>query len=321
VATPTSVASQGPPPSTSFSFSQYKDVGTNMNWNTNVISTQVTGSLQSIINVMPAKNTTVTWAFATGSCGAETWAGVTPAALIAANVSAFASSSKYYIVSTGGANGVFTCASTSGFLSFVKSYYSSHMLGVDFDIEAGQSASDIANLVQDVKAAESSYPTMRFSFTVATLGGTTGLPPGGLGETVVNAIKSAGLVNYTVNLMTMDFGAASPYVCVVAGGVCDMGASSVQAAVDLHTVYGVPYNHIELTPMIGGNDNTAEIFSIADAATMATFVRQNGLAGVHFWSFDRDHDCALGPASSTCNSYGKAGTLGFTNALISDLGL
>ena len=47
----------------------------------------------------------------------------------------------------------------------------------------------------------------------------------------------------------------------------------------------------------------------------------NGGAGIHFWSLDRDNDCAPGYASATCNSYGSAGTWGFTNAFISDLGL
>jgi hypothetical protein len=40
---------------------------------------------------------------------------------------------KYYIISTGGASGAFTCGSSSGFLEFVQSYYTSHMLGVAFD--------------------------------------------------------------------------------------------------------------------------------------------------------------------------------------------
>jgi chitinase len=294
-----------------------------MNWNTNVISTSVTGSLQPLISVMPAKNTTVTFAFATGSCGSENWAGLPAASFISANIASFASSSKYYIVSTGGEAGVFTCASTSGFLSFVKSYYSSHMLGVDFDIEGGQSQTDINNLVQDVKTAEASYPNLRFSFTLATLGGspTAGTALGTLGVEVMNAIKSIGLSSYTIDLMAMDYGSASSSICVDIGGVCEMGQSADQAAIDLHTQFGVPYDQIELTPMIGGNDNQAETFTIADAATMSAFVRQNGLAGVHFWSFDRDVDCAAGPSSSTCNSYGKAGTLGFTNAFISDLGL
>jgi chitinase len=44
-----------------------------------------------------------------------------------------------------------------------------------------------------------------------------------------------------------------------------------------------------------------------------------GLAGVHFWSFDRDNDCGPGSSSPICNSYGQAGRLGFTQAFISAL--
>jgi chitinase len=34
----------------------------------------------------------------------------------------------------------------------------------------------------------------------------------------------------TVNLMTMDYGAPAPGVCVVRNGLCDMGQSAIQAA-------------------------------------------------------------------------------------------
>jgi hypothetical protein len=37
----------------------------------------------------------------------------------------------------------------------------------------------------------------------------------------------------------------------------------------------------------------------------ATFVIQMGLAGVHYWSYDRDVDCPAGSASSTCSSMGS----------------
>ena len=43
--------------------------------------------------------------------------------------------------------------------------------------------------------------------------------------------------------------------------------------------------------------------------------------GLHFWSLDRDTDCAPGSSSPTCNSYGAAGSFGFTNRFVSDLGL
>ena len=58
---------------------------------------------------------------------------------------------------------------------------------------------------------------------------------------------------------------------------------------------------IELTPMIGGNDAQDEHFTVADATTVAHFAITQGLAGVHYWSYDRDTDCAPGSASSTCN--------------------
>jgi hypothetical protein len=109
----------------------------------------------------------------------------------------------------------------------------------------------------------------------------------------------------TVDLMTMDYGAASDGVCVVSGGACDMGQSALQAAYNLHDVWGVPFSNIELTPMIGGNDATTEQFKLADADTVAAFALSQGLAGVHYWSYDRDTDCPEGSASPTCNTMGN----------------
>ena len=40
---------------------------------------------------------------------------------------------KSYIVSTGGAAGVFTCGSDAGFTKFIDTYKSSGMVGVDFE--------------------------------------------------------------------------------------------------------------------------------------------------------------------------------------------
>jgi len=137
----------------------------------------------------------------------------------------------------------------------------------------------------------------------------------------MNSIKAAGLSNYLVNLMTMDYGSAIASNCTLgSNGKCDMAQSAIQAAVDLHTYYGTPYTQIELTPMIGGNDATDEIFTTANITTLSNWAKTNKIAGVHFWSLDRDKDCALGYASATCNSYGTAGTWGFTNGFLSALG-
>jgi hypothetical protein len=63
--------------------------------------------------------------------------------------------------------------------------------------------------------------------------------------------------------------------------------------------------------MIGGNDVQANVFNLGDVDEMSDFVIANGLAGAHFWSYDRDVDCAAGSASPTCNSLGGVGTYGF----------
>jgi hypothetical protein len=300
-------------------FSPYKDITINMNWNTNVISTQVTGTMQGVLTVMPTNLGALTWAFATGECGSENWGGLQANAVAGANVQSFVSMGKSYILSTGGASGSFTCGSDSGFETFIQRYNSTRLAGVDFDIEAGQSQATIAALVQRAKVAKQNHPNMRFSFTLATLGGNQAQSLGSAGVTTMNAIQSSGFTGYLINLMVMDYGSAIPSNCVVVNGACDMAQSAIAASESLHNFYGVPYSKIELTPMIGGNDTPGETFTLANVNTMVNYARQKGLAGVHFWSFDRDNDCVQTWASPTCNSYGAAGTLGFTQRFMNAL--
>ena len=108
-------------------FSPYKDVGTSMNWNSYAMSTNVTGALTPVSQVMPAGMEVPTWAFATGKCGSESWAGVSTAD-IATNVQLFLQSGKRYILSTGGAAGAFTCSSDAGFETFLSTYASANLV-------------------------------------------------------------------------------------------------------------------------------------------------------------------------------------------------
>jgi len=316
-------------------FSPYKDMSINMNWNTYAMATAVTGTMIPVVGSGSLYATQVpnlpaiTLAFATGECGSENWAGVTPSEFISANITpgaanSLASAGLNYIVSTGGEAGVFTCGSASAFQSFIAKYYTAQMIGVDFDIEGGQTQAEVQQLVADVAAAQSQYPNLRFSFTLATLGASDGSYGGinQLGQWTVQAIKasSPALKNYTVNLMVMDYGGASASNCVVVGGVCEMGQSAIQAVTNLEHSYGIPASHIELTPMIGQNDAQGEITTLADIDTITNYAKANGLAGVHFWSLDRDTPCAAGSASSTCNSYPSAGVLAFTKEILKDIG-
>ncbi len=332
--TPPSGPGTGGPTGTApgFIYSPYKDASISMNWNTNTISTNVTGRLSPVLTVLPTSVRTLTLAFATGECGSENWGGVGAAALASANVSLFTASNVNYIVSTGGAGGVFSCGTDAGMTTFINRYASKNLVGIDFDIEGGQTQQVINNLIQRVVAAQKQFPNLRFSFTLATVApapsGASKATSWGAsapdsfntyGDWVMQAIKTYGLQNYTINLMTMDYGSALPGNCVLSGGACQMGQSTVQAALNLHDHWGVPYNQIEVTPMIGGNDSAGETFTPGDVDTVTSFVKQYGLVGLHFWSLDRDADCAPGAASPTCNSIGGVGALGYTNHFASDL--
>ena len=151
-------------PPAAFVFSAYKDISVAMNWNTNVISSSVTGSNQAVTRLMSTANSTLTWAFASGECGSENWVGSTPAQ-VASNVQGFVNARMKYILSTGGADGMFQSAgSDAGFDTFIQTYYSANLAGVDFDIEGGQSGSVISNLVSRVQAAEARDPKLPVQF-------------------------------------------------------------------------------------------------------------------------------------------------------------
>jgi hypothetical protein len=311
-----------------------------MDWNTNVASTMVSGARTSLVSDMNAAGTkTITLAFATGECGSENWGGVPGAAMATANVPLLTGAGIKYILSTGGAAGSFTCGSDAGFSTFVDRWASNGLIGVDFDIEAGQSQQVIGDLMARIKTAHGSHPGMRFSLTIATLANNNGASTAqSLGSGLADSLNSYGdwtlqavknVLGFngspstwpsyvTVNLMVMDYGSPSAGVCVVSGGNCDMGQSALQAAYNLHDKWGVPYANIELTPMIGQNDAASEHFTLGDADTVARFTIANGLAGVHWWSYDRDVDCGQGSASATCNSMGSgyAGAHGFLKRFV-----
>ena len=90
-------------------FSGYKDTSINMDWNTNVISTMVSGTRTSLVSDITANGgKTITLAFATGECGTENWGGVPGAAMATANVPKLTANNIDYILATGGAAGSFT---------------------------------------------------------------------------------------------------------------------------------------------------------------------------------------------------------------------
>jgi hypothetical protein len=310
-------------PRQGFVYSPYNYLPVAFDPASHAMSSAVLGTTSPVIgaggSMLPPGVDALTWAFATGECGAENWEGIDAQRVADANVAAFGRAGVDYIISTGGAAGVFTCATDAGMERFIARYDSPRLIGIDFDIEAGQTAEGLGALVQRVRSAQFHHPRLRFSFTLATLAASDGSlgSLNALGEQVLQAIRGAGVGDYYVNLMVMDYGAAIPGNCVVVAGVCDMGKSAIQATENVHVKYGIPVHRIELTPMIGVNDVTANVFTLDDAVLTARFVRDRGLGGLHFWSLDRDARCAPGEspgASPACNTHDSVPSLVYTRA-------
>jgi hypothetical protein len=247
----------------------------------------------------------LTLAFATGECGAEVWGQQSAQEVAAGHAARLAAAGVDYIISTGGQGGVFTCGSDAGMERFLARYASPRLLGIDFDIEAGQTAEQIDSLVQRAATAQRKRPGLRVSFTVATHAASDGSKKSlnAMGESILAAVRRSALKNYTFNLMVMDYGPPDAASCVVREGVCDMGRSAIQAVRNVNEKHGIPLRQLEVTAMIGLNDMPANDFTVVDARVLAGAVRSMRLAGLHFWSQDRDTPCpgAISGASGICN--------------------
>ncbi|WP_421840070.1 hypothetical protein, partial [Mycobacterium sp.] len=142
----------------------YKDATISMDWNTDEIRTAVTGKAIPLVGPGSLKETalpqldSVTLAFATGECGQETWGGVPGSSLGKANVSKFSAAGVDYTISTGGQAGVFRCASNAGMDKFLANYNSAQLAGIDYDIEGGQTTTDITNLIKTAEHAQAKNP-------------------------------------------------------------------------------------------------------------------------------------------------------------------
>lgn len=273
--------------------------------------------------VFPDGVRALTLAFATGECGAERWNDLDAPSLTETHIKKLRRENIDYVISTGGAEGIFTCASEAGMEKFIARYNSRHLVGFDFDIESNQSEVVVNNLVHQIRGAMQRHPHLRFSFTLATQSSSA---PGQAslnehGASVMKAIERAGLENFFINLMVMNFGDAKPDRCVVESGRCAMAASAIQVVSNFILEYGIPLKRIEVTPMIGVNDVVDNVFTLEDAQVLSRYVVNNGLGGLHFWSLNRDGPCAQESSvvSPVCNGLTNIGRLTFINAFAKNI--
>ncbi|HEY0804888.1 MAG TPA: hypothetical protein VGD84_07485, partial [Pseudonocardiaceae bacterium] len=105
----------------------------------------------------------------------------------------------------------------------------------------------------------------------------------------VQAAKNDGARVDVFNVMAMDYGGSFD-------NPANMGQYAISAAQNtLNQVRGSfpgdSFANIGITPMIGQNDDSAEVFSEANASSVVSFANSNGIGRLAFWSVDRDQPC------------------------------
>ncbi len=193
------------------------------------------------------------------------------------------------IVSFGGAGGselALTCTTASSLQAAYQSVISH--LGVnhiDFDIEGATLDYTSNNDVRfrAINGLEAANPGLVVSVTLPVL--PTGLASDGVA--FLNLAKQDGTRIDLINVMAMDYGSSF---------TGDMGQEAIQAAQNTLSQAradwpGDSYANIGVTPMIGQNDNSAEVFTEANAQTLVSWASSNGIGRLAFWSVDRDQPC------------------------------
>lgn len=225
------------------------------------------------------------------------------------------------IVSFGGADGVELAQSCTNLSSLEAAYQSViNTLGVthiDFDIEGAAIADTATNNLrfEAINELESANPGLVVSVTIPTFPS----GPDYNGDAFLQQAAADGTKISVVNVMAMDY-----YGSWDTGGA-DMGTYAVDAAENtlsfLQTVWpSATYSMVGVTPMIGQNDDSAEVFSEADAQQLVSFAKSNGLGRLAFWSVDRDQPCS-GTVSGLpeCSEISQQ-PLDFTKIFVQDQG-
>ena len=197
------------------------------------------------------------------------------------------------IVSFGGEDGVELAQSCTSLSSLEAAYQSVintlHVTHIDFDIEGAAIADTASNNLrfEAIKELESANSGLVVSVTIPSF--PTG--PDFNGDAFLQQAAADGVNINVINVMAMDF-----YGTFDTGGA-NMGSYAVEAAQDtlsfVKTIWpGDTYANIGVTPMIGQNDDPAEVFTEANAQTLVSFASANKLGRLAFWSVDRDQACS-----------------------------
>ncbi|MGW3033175.1 glycoside hydrolase family 18 protein [Streptomyces sp. NPDC001178] len=295
-ATPTPTQSSGTGTTASAGFAPYVDT-----------SLYPAFDLLASADATGVKNYNLAFVTDGGGCTPK-WGGVTDLGSdgVASQIGALRAKGGDVRVSFGGASGselATTCSSADALATaYGKVVDQFKLTKVDFDVEGGALPNTTANTnrAKAIAKLQAAHPGLDVSFTLPVM-------PEGLTQDGVNLLsnaKSNGAKINTVNIMAMDYGAS------YSG---DMGTYAEQAATatqaQVKSVLGLSdaaaWKTVAVTPMIGVNDVSSEIFKVDDATQLAAFAKTKGLGGLSMWSATRDKQCAGGTkptADATCSS-------------------
>ena len=201
------------------------------------------------------------------------------------------------------------CSSAGAMAAQVESVVTTlHVTHLDFDIESNEmyNSADVALTAQALAQvrswASAGGEQLTITYTIPVL--PTGLTS--TGTSVLQTSLANGFTPDVVNIMTMDYGTSGTEMGTAADQALDATAGQ------LESIYGISsaaaYARLGNTPMIGQNDSSGEIFTLADAATVESYAASRGIALLSFWAEGRDNDgCPnAGYASSTCSGISQA---------------
>ncbi|MGW4322308.1 glycoside hydrolase family 18 protein [Streptomyces sp. NPDC004684] len=242
-----------------------------------------------------------------GGCTPK-WGGVTDLAsdAVAAQIGALRAKGGDVRVSFGGASGselATTCTSADALAAaYGKAVDQYKLTKVDFDVEGGALPNTAANTrrAQAVAELQQQHPGLDVSFTLPVM-------PEGLTQDGVNLLANAktnGVKISTVNIMAMDYGASYSGDM---GAYAEQAATATQAQIKsvLALSDSAAWKAVAVTPMIGVNDVSSEVFKVDDATQLVNFAKSKGLGWLSMWSATRDKQCAGGAkptADATCSS-------------------
>jgi len=300
--TPSPSASSGGPSAGAAGFAPYVD--TSLFPPFNLASTaQATGVKQFNLAFVVAGGS--------GGCTPE-WGGVTAIGddPVASQIAALRAIGGDVRISFGGEDGselAQTCTSLSQLEAAYQDVISGYDVNkIDFDIEGAAVGDTAANALRDqaLVALQKEDPGLQISFTLPVL--PSGLPSDE--DAVLTGAAQAGVDIAAVNVMAMDYGdgaAPNPSGQLGTFAIDAATATDAQVASALGISDTAAWSKVAVTPMIGVNDTSDEIFTVANAQQLVAFAASKHLAWLSMWSAGRDQECAggaAGVAEPTCSS-------------------